>query len=59
MIINQNNLNTSIHVDSIVVNFFCPFMVVSLGLLGVTFISRSAVDFASALDAIWPFFAGL
>lgn len=27
--------------------------------IGVTFISRSAVDFASALDVIWPFFAGL
>lgn len=56
MIINQNNL---LSIDSIVDNFFCPFMVVSLGSLGVTFISRSALDFASALDAIWPFFAGL
>ena len=27
--------------------------------LCVTFVSRSAVDFASALDVIWPFFAGL
>lgn len=34
-------------------------MVVTLGVHGFILIARSAVDFASALDAIWPFFAGL
>lgn len=45
--------------DNVVGNFFYSVMALTLGVYGFILISRSAVDFASALDAIWPFFAGL